>query len=119
MPKGTQRQCLPDSLVGTEYYQPTEEGVEARIKARLEQIKAWKAELAKKRGGRRPQDDKRLLINYDTLVTRSARVVRDRSSSMAFWALSKQGSSTVCIFFPIGHFPFGLGWKLNTSSSSD
>ncbi len=53
MPKGTQRQCLPDSLVGTEYYQPTEEGVEARIKARLEQIKAWKAELAKKRGGKK------------------------------------------------------------------
>ena len=46
-------QCLPDSLVGTEYYQPTEEGVEARIKARLEQIKAWKAELAKKRRGKK------------------------------------------------------------------
>ena len=42
-------QCLPDSLVGTEYYKPTEEGVEARIKTRLEQIKAWKEELARRR----------------------------------------------------------------------
>jgi len=41
--------CLPDALLGTEYYTPTEEGVEARIKARLAQIKAWKAELKKRR----------------------------------------------------------------------
>ena len=40
-------QCLPDSLQGTEYYVPTSEGVEARIKTRLEQIKAWKAKLEK------------------------------------------------------------------------
>ena len=39
-------QCLPDSLVGTEYYTPTEEGVEARIKARLAAVKEWKAKLA-------------------------------------------------------------------------
>lgn len=109
MPKGTQRQCLPDSLVGTEYYQPTEEGVEARIKARLEQIKAWKAELAKKRGGRRPQDDKRLLINYDTFATRLARVVLSSSHSRAFWAFSRHGSSTRCIFCPTGQLPFGFG----------
>ena len=44
-------QCLPDSLQGTEYYVPTSEGVEARIKTRLEQIKAWKAELKRKRRG--------------------------------------------------------------------
>ena len=41
--------CLPDALLGTEYYTPTTEGVEARIKTRLEQIKAWKAELKKRR----------------------------------------------------------------------
>ena len=35
-------QCLPDSLVGREYYRPTEEGLEGRFKARLEEIKAWK-----------------------------------------------------------------------------
>ncbi len=43
-------QCLPDGLEGTEYYVPTEEGVEGRFKTRLEQIKAWKAELKRRRG---------------------------------------------------------------------
>ena len=42
-------QCLPDSLAGTEYYVPTEEGTEAKIKARLAAIKAWKAELRRTR----------------------------------------------------------------------
>lgn len=42
--KLTTMQCLPDSLIGREYYKPTEQGVEARAKARLEQIKAWKKE---------------------------------------------------------------------------
>ena len=32
-------QCLPDSLVGTEYYTPTEEGREGLFKARLEQLR--------------------------------------------------------------------------------
>jgi len=41
--KLTNMQCLPDSLLGTEYYEPTEEGLEAKYKARLEQIKRWKA----------------------------------------------------------------------------
>lgn len=36
-------QCLPDSLVGREYYRPTNEGVEGRFRSRLEAIKAWKA----------------------------------------------------------------------------
>ena len=40
--KLTNMQCLPDSLLGREYYQPTDQGVEAKFKARLEQIKAWK-----------------------------------------------------------------------------
>ncbi len=40
--KLTNMQCLPDSLQGREYYVPTEQGIEARCKARLEQIKAWK-----------------------------------------------------------------------------
>ncbi len=40
--KLTAMQCLPDSLEGREYYRPTEQGVEGRFKARLEQIKAWK-----------------------------------------------------------------------------
>ncbi len=46
--KLTNMQCLPDSLLGREYYTPTEEGAEARFKARLDEIKAWKKEHAKK-----------------------------------------------------------------------
>ena len=40
--KLTNMQCLPESLAGREYYLPTEEGLEARFKTRLEEIKAWK-----------------------------------------------------------------------------
>lgn len=40
--KLTNMQCLPDSLSGKEYYFPTEEGVEAKIKVRLQEIKDWK-----------------------------------------------------------------------------
>ena len=38
----TDMQCLPDSLLGREYYQPTTAGTEARYKERLVQIKQWK-----------------------------------------------------------------------------
>lgn len=41
--KLTTMQCLPDSLLDRTYYRPTEQGLEAKYKARLEQIKAWKA----------------------------------------------------------------------------
>ncbi len=40
--KLTNMQCLPDSLLGRTYYQPTEEGFEGRYKERLQQIKEWK-----------------------------------------------------------------------------
>jgi len=40
--KMTSMQCLPDSLVGREYYTPTEQGLEAKYKTKLEQIKEWK-----------------------------------------------------------------------------
>ncbi len=40
--KLTNMQCLPDSLLGTEYYKPTTQGLEARVKARLDEIKRWK-----------------------------------------------------------------------------
>ncbi len=40
--KLTDMQCLPDSLLGKEYYFPTEEGVEVKFKTRLEEIKEWK-----------------------------------------------------------------------------
>lgn len=45
--KLTDMQCLPDSLEGREYYHPTEQGLEAKYKARLEQIKAWKQQHRK------------------------------------------------------------------------
>ena len=40
--KLTSMQCLPDSLKGKEYYHPTEQGLEAKYKAKLEKIKEWK-----------------------------------------------------------------------------
>ena len=40
--KLTNMQCLPDSLLGREYYRPTEQGLEVRFKERLRQIKEWK-----------------------------------------------------------------------------
>ena len=40
--KLTSMQCLPDSLAGKEYYIPTEQGLEAKYKDKLEKIKEWK-----------------------------------------------------------------------------
>ncbi len=37
-------ECLPDSLAGTRFYQPTNRGIEARLRERLEEIRKWKAE---------------------------------------------------------------------------
>ena len=48
--KLTDMQCLPDSLLGRTYYRPTEQGLEGRFKARLEQIKAWKRERQNRKG---------------------------------------------------------------------
>ena len=40
--KLTNLQCLPDSLLGKTYYQPTSQGLEEKYGQRLSQIKAWK-----------------------------------------------------------------------------
>ncbi|MCP4771420.1 MAG: replication-associated recombination protein A [Planctomycetes bacterium] len=40
--------CLPDALVDKRFYQPTEYGLEARIKVRMEEIRAAVAERRKK-----------------------------------------------------------------------
>ncbi len=40
--KLSKMQCLPDSLAGRRYYQPTDQGLEKRVKERLEQIVEWK-----------------------------------------------------------------------------
>lgn len=47
--KLTDMQCLPDSLLGREYYKPTVQGAEAKIKERLEAIKEWKRQKNKRR----------------------------------------------------------------------
>lgn len=47
--KITDMQCLPDKLVGKVYYRPTEEGLEARFKARLAEINDFKNSLKKKK----------------------------------------------------------------------
>ena len=44
-------ECLPPSLAGRRYYQPTEQGREKAVKERLEQILAWKREKRKKGSG--------------------------------------------------------------------
>ena len=46
--KLTDMRCLPDSLLGREYYRPTTQGLEGRFKDRLAQIKAWKQEQEEK-----------------------------------------------------------------------
>ena len=48
--KLTDMRCLPDSLLGKEYYLPTDQGLEYNFKERLEQIKAWKRERETKQG---------------------------------------------------------------------
>ena len=42
--KLTDMRCLPDSLLDTEYYQPTDQGLEKKYGERLAQIKQWKKE---------------------------------------------------------------------------
>jgi putative ATPase len=41
--KVTNMQCLPDNLLGRAYYHPTNEGVEKRIRERMEEIKKLRA----------------------------------------------------------------------------
>lgn len=41
--KLTRMQCLPDSLVGRRYYEPTTQGQEAEVKKRLQEINEWKS----------------------------------------------------------------------------
>lgn len=40
----TAMDCLPEALAGVRFYQPTTRGLEARLKERLEAIRAWIAE---------------------------------------------------------------------------
>lgn len=42
--KLTRMECLPENLAGTVYYHPTDQGDEAKVKERLQRIKAWKSQ---------------------------------------------------------------------------
>jgi putative ATPase len=48
-------ECLPEGLRGTVFYEPTDRGVEARIKARIEEIRGRKR--SQEPGGRRQEPD--------------------------------------------------------------
>jgi putative ATPase len=43
------QQCLPDALVGREFYMPTERGLEGKIREKLESIRSARAEARKKK----------------------------------------------------------------------
>jgi putative ATPase len=42
--KLTAMRCLPESLSGRKYYEPTEQGQESRVKERMRQIEEWRRE---------------------------------------------------------------------------
>lgn len=46
--KLTTMTCLPESLLGKEYYHPTQQGNEKKVALRLQQIKQWKNQHQKK-----------------------------------------------------------------------
>jgi putative ATPase len=45
--KVTSMQCLPDNLLGRNWYKPTDQGFEARLRSRLEEIGKLKARAAR------------------------------------------------------------------------
>ncbi len=47
--------CLPEALQGTRFYQPKGDGFEARLKERLERLRALRGTVKKKRGTRTPE----------------------------------------------------------------
>ena len=53
-------QCLPDNLKHRVYYHPTEEGIEKRIKARLEEIRKAKTNPPQRHGGTEKKQTERI-----------------------------------------------------------
>jgi putative ATPase len=47
--KLTDMQCLPDNLKDRRYYRPTDEGLEKRLKEKMQAIEVWKKNLAGKK----------------------------------------------------------------------
>ena len=44
------QQCLPDALAGREFYQPTERGLESKIREKLQSVRSARAQARAKRG---------------------------------------------------------------------
>jgi len=44
------QQCLPDALAGRQFYAPTQRGLEAKIREKLQSIRSARAEALKKKG---------------------------------------------------------------------
>ena len=40
----TKMSCLPDSIKDNHYYEPSDQGVEAKVKTRLDAIRKWRKE---------------------------------------------------------------------------
>jgi putative ATPase len=47
--KLTDMQCLPDNLKDRRYYRPTDQGLEKRLKEKMQAIEEWKKNLAGKK----------------------------------------------------------------------
>ena len=56
--KITNLQCLPDSLLGREYYRPTDQGFEPRYAERLKGIKEWRLEHGYPKASETPEEEK-------------------------------------------------------------
>ena len=51
-------QCLPDNLRDRVYYHPTNEGIEKRIRERMEEIKRQRSRAAERRSGHRKRKNR-------------------------------------------------------------
>jgi putative ATPase len=54
--KITDMQCLPDNLRNRTYYEPTSEGIEKRIRERLEDLKRRRSQVAQRRADREKKE---------------------------------------------------------------
>ena len=53
----TAMECLPESLRGKSYYNPSDQGVEKRVKEHKDQIEAWKKAQREKEAQMKKQQD--------------------------------------------------------------
>src|SRR6516225_9870264 len=60
--KVTEMQCLPDNLVGRTYYQPTDQGFETRLRARVDEIARLKKNVTSEKNHHRSQRTQKMRI---------------------------------------------------------